>query len=137
MEGVNEKAICRSCGNDDVTCDAWASWNVIKQEWVLHSTYDDTFCQKCETSQKVDFVPAEFPFEEIRRADGNYFDSWQQAAEEGFPDNQIWSVTSGENSICYGPPHHYVNHIGHIATAEKHNGNTYYEETFEEEDSES
>lgn len=34
----------------------------------------------------------DFPYEEIRQESGDYFDSWKQAKEAGFDDNQIWSV---------------------------------------------
>lgn len=70
-----------------------------------------------------------FPFEEIRREDGNYFDSWQEASDAGYADDQIWSVCEDDNVWTYGPPHHRVNHVGHIATKERHDGDTYYEET--------
>ena len=73
----------------------------------------------------------EFPFEELRKPSGDYFDSWQDAKDHGYDDDQIWSVVHGdEDTFCYGPPHHFVNHIGHIATSERHDGNTYYEETW-------
>lgn len=73
----------------------------------------------------------EFPYQEIRKSCGNYFDSWQDAKDHGFNDNQIWSVIHGdENSVCYCPPQHYVNHIGHIATKEIHDSKTYYEESY-------
>ncbi len=70
----------------------------------------------------------DFPFEEIRRADGNYFDSWHEAREAGYPDNQIWSVAENENTWTFGPPHHWVNVIGYTATTETHDGETYYHE---------
>ena len=70
----------------------------------------------------------EFPFDEIRKSSGDYFDSWKDAKNHGFDDNQIWSVTVHDDTYCYGPPEHYVNHIGHIATKERHDGKTYYEE---------
>jgi len=73
-------------------------------------------------------ITKEFPFEEIRKPCGNYFDSWQDAKEQGFDDDQIWSVINVDDTFCYCPPHHYVNHIGHIATNERHDGKTYYEE---------
>ena len=76
-----------------------------------------------------------FPFKQygkgkLRRDTGetDYYDSWQEAKEDGWADNQIWSVVSGDESYCYGPPEHYVNHVGHIATEEAHDGNTYYDE---------
>ena len=74
-------------------------------------------------------IKGEFPFEEIGRESGDWFDSWQEAKEAGFDDNQIWSITEHENTYCYGAPQHYINHIGHIATNERHDFKTYYEET--------
>lgn len=71
---------------------------------------------------------AQFPFEEIRRPNGDYFSSWQDAKNHGFDDDQIWSVTVAEDTWTYGPPHHFVNHVGHIATLERHDGDTYYHE---------
>jgi hypothetical protein len=46
---------------------------------------------------------------------------------------KIWSVTSAEGDdgsewIITGPPHHFCNHLGHLATKERHDNNTYYEE---------
>lgn len=76
-------------------------------------------------------IQGSFPFEEIRDdvvgGNGDYFDSWKAAKDAGFDDDQIWSVTAGDDDVwCYGPPHHYVNHIGHIATTERHDNATYY-----------
>ena len=71
----------------------------------------------------------EFPFEEIAR-----FDSWREASDAGYPDDQIWSVTEGESEMwefgvfCYGPAKHYVNLLYFVVTAEKHDGHTYYED---------
>lgn len=74
-------------------------------------------------------IKADFPFEEIKDAEGNMFFNWGAASIAGYPDNQIWSVIEGENdTIVYGPPHHYVNNLGYIATAEAHDGETYYHE---------
>lgn len=72
----------------------------------------------------------EFPFDFICKPDGNHWDSWQEASTAGFPDNQIWSVTEHDGTFSYGPPHHFVNHVYHVVTAEKHDGQTYYIETF-------
>lgn len=69
----------------------------------------------------------EFPFEEIRRQDGNYFDTWSEAKLAGYSDDQIWSVCEEDGVTIYGPPHHYVNRLGYLATAEKHDGKTYYQ----------
>jgi hypothetical protein len=83
----------------------------------------------------------EFPFDEIKTPEGDYFASWQAAKDAGFDDNQIWSVTEAEGTYSYGPPHHYVNHVGHVATNERHDMETYYHEEpdpdeFDDEDDE-
>ncbi len=76
-----------------------------------------------------------FPFEEIAR-----FDSWREASDAGYPDDQIWSVTEGDSEMweigifCYGPPQHYVNHLYCVVTAEKHDGETYYEDVVKRDD---
>jgi hypothetical protein len=82
---------------------------------------------------KTTTIQGDFPFEEIRRPDGDYFQNWQEAKDAGYDDDQIWSVTSAEGDdgsewSITGPPHHFINHIGHIATLERHDNNTYYEE---------
>ncbi|MBC8315250.1 MAG: hypothetical protein H8E51_07080 [Bacteroidetes bacterium] len=45
--------ICAKCGSDDVMKDAWAEWSVETQNWILHSVYDNTWCEKCEENCKV------------------------------------------------------------------------------------
>lgn len=75
---------------------------------------------------------SDFPFTEIRRADGNHFASWQEAKDAGHDDDQIWSITESGETWTYGPPHHYVNHIGHIATVERHDNQTYYHEVLDD-----
>lgn len=74
----------------------------------------------------------EFPFEEHRKENGDYFSSWKEVSEAGYDDDQIWSITEAEGVYSYGPPHHYINIVGFIATSERHNGNTYYHEDLEE-----
>ena len=73
-------------------------------------------------------LSVEFPFAEIRTAHGDYFPTVESAEAAGFTRDQIWSVCECDGVFCYGPSHHYVNVLGFIATAEKHDGNTYYEE---------
>jgi len=85
------------------------------------------------TTMKTTTIEGDFPFEEIRRPDGDYFQDWQEAKDAGYDDDQIWSVTTAEGDdgsewSITGPPHHFINHIGHIATLERHDNNTYYEE---------
>lgn len=78
-------------------------------------------------------IYTDFPFEEFRAPDGNYFDSWGHAKDAGYDDNQIWSIIEGQEEdgsewFVYGPPQHFINHYGHVATKERHDHNTYYHE---------
>lgn len=82
----------------------------------------------------------DFPFEEIRRADDNYFNTVAEAMAEGFAENQVWSVChddedeDGVQTDTYGPAHHYVNRLGYVATKDFHDGNTYYIEQYSMDD---
>ena len=71
----------------------------------------------------------DFPFEEIRTESGDYFASIEEASAAGYPSDQVWSVTEENNEWFYGPPHHWINLVGYIATKEKHDHKTYYIET--------
>ena len=73
----------------------------------------------------------EFPFTELKTPTGDYYDNRIEMEHAGFVESQMWSVTDaddddGSEYLCYGPVHHYVNLIGYIATAEHHDGDTYY-----------
>lgn len=41
------KIICATCGSDDVQRDAWAEWDMDKQEWVLGTVFDAGHCEVC------------------------------------------------------------------------------------------
>ncbi len=75
----------------------------------------------------------DFPYEEIRQAGGDYFDSYKDALlEANGIAAHVWSVVATDTdegtSFMYGPGHHYINVIGWFLTQETHDGNTYYEE---------
>ena len=77
------------------------------------------------------YYEQEFPFEEIKDYEGDYFLSIEHLLVKGYTPNQIWSVVEADDNVfIYGPMHHYVNLIGYIATKEYHNMNTYYCESF-------
>ena len=86
-------------------------------------------------------IQGDFPFKEIRDANGDLFPAATAALyTTGFDYNHIWALIEGEDgekdgyrtgSTTYGPPHHSVNVLGFIATKEAHDGDTYYEETYE------
>ena len=69
-----------------------------------------------------------FPYEEIHKDSGDYFDSVAQAQAAGLCLEQIWSVIIDGDICTYGPPHHFVNVIGYVGTKELHDHNTYFEE---------
>ena len=48
--------ICRKCGSRDVRRDAWAAWNVEKQDWELAEVFDAGFCATCDQEQSLDEV---------------------------------------------------------------------------------
>ena len=78
----------------------------------------------------------EFPYEEIRNGDGDYFNNIDEITDEGFKVSQVWSVSLVDDNdekgdftaYCYDEPHHVVNVIGYIATDEHRKNNEYYEE---------
>lgn len=39
---------CKRCGSTHLGKDAFASWDVTDQVWVLQSTYDSTTCLDCD-----------------------------------------------------------------------------------------
>ena len=73
----------------------------------------------------------DFPFNELRTPTGDYYDNKTEMERAGFAETQMWSVVEadaddGSEYLCYGPVHHYVNILGYCATAEHHDGDTYY-----------
>lgn len=74
----------------------------------------------------------QFPFEEIRDPNGDYYASAPAAVAAGHRLSQVWSVVESDGSYTYGPPYHYVNVIGFIATEEHHDNDTYYHEDLDE-----
>jgi hypothetical protein len=40
--------VCAHCGSSTVLMDAWATWDTEQQDWVLHDTLTEAFCQECE-----------------------------------------------------------------------------------------
>lgn len=42
--------VCSKCKSTEIVKDAFAEWSVAEQTWVLHSVYDNTYCNSCEES---------------------------------------------------------------------------------------
>lgn len=53
------KIVCAQCGGENVLRDAYASWDVEAQEWVLSSIYDAFTCDDCGGMCDCDEVPAD------------------------------------------------------------------------------
>jgi hypothetical protein len=45
--------ICEMCGSTDVRADAHSGWDAQAGMWVLHSTYDETYCEPCDSSTSL------------------------------------------------------------------------------------
>lgn len=50
LEGKRIKKVCSLCGSEDVLIDAYAQWDVEKQDFVLNCTFEYSFCfcNKCQ-----------------------------------------------------------------------------------------
>lgn len=44
----NVSKICKKCSSENVKKDAWCSWDIDKQEWVIESIFDQEYCDSCE-----------------------------------------------------------------------------------------
>lgn len=47
------KYVCTECGSEDVVSDAWASWDIETQQWVLEDTFDMSYCRSCESESNT------------------------------------------------------------------------------------
>lgn len=52
-----QKPVCRTCGSDEVVSDAYAAWNVDRQEWEVSATFDKgATCEKCGGETRLKWV---------------------------------------------------------------------------------
>jgi len=52
------KMVCSTCGSDDVLADAYAEWDVGKQEWTVQNVFDKGHvCNVCDAECSIDEVP--------------------------------------------------------------------------------
>lgn len=52
------KFVCRYCGSDNVSVDAYVDWNPEKQEWSdIRAVYESATCHECGDSCKLKEVP--------------------------------------------------------------------------------
>jgi hypothetical protein len=45
--------VCGKCGSTNVSRDAWADWDVAKQEWILAAVFDYGHCHNCEGESRL------------------------------------------------------------------------------------
>lgn len=50
------RVVCRTCGSELVTRDAWAEWDTRRQDWVIGAVYDYAFCHDCEEETRVEEI---------------------------------------------------------------------------------
>lgn len=58
-ESAPKEPICNHCGSTEVLADAWASWDIEKQEWVLHNVFDATYCETCDGEVNITWRPTQ------------------------------------------------------------------------------
>lgn len=58
------KMVCRTCGSENVLRDAFAEWDVSKQDWVLQNVFDDAVCDDCGGETRINEVPIDEESEE-------------------------------------------------------------------------
>ena len=80
-------------------------------------------------------MEGEFPYEEIRDPNGDYFSSYQEVLDAGFTDAQVWTVIVTDEDlglwITYDNGFRFVNVIGYVASKEEVTGDECYEEFVE------
>ena len=77
----------------------------------------------------------EFPYEEIRDPDGNYFLYYEDVIDAGYCEEQVWTVVSTDTDegiwFAYDSTRRIVNVLGYIATKEHAVPGECYEEFVE------
>ncbi len=103
-------------------------------EWAVKTSYKEDVESAIQTRpDKKVVMKKDFPFKEIRKKSGDFFHTLEEVKALGYTEDQIWSVLIAENNegytYSYGPCDYLLSRLGYVATKEKHDGNTYYEET--------
>ena len=45
--------VCKTCGSNNVSRDAWANWDSAAQQWVLGAVFDSAQCHVCENGTSL------------------------------------------------------------------------------------
>jgi hypothetical protein len=70
MLGEKVNFVCSKCGSDRVTNDAWARWDIGKQEWILAEQFDADYCDDCEEEVHLEELAADIPVFHLGRSYG-------------------------------------------------------------------
>jgi len=80
-------------------------------------------------------MDGEFPYEEIRDPNGDYFSTYQDVLDAGFSDAQVWTVIITDEDhgmwITYDNGFRFVNVIGYVASKEEVTEDECYDEWVE------
>lgn len=72
------KIVCSFCGGNNVKRDAWAAWNMEKQQWELCDVYDHGHCEDCEGESHLEDVEVTDAYEKAALLAG-----WRHGGENG------------------------------------------------------
>lgn len=51
------RQVCTWCGSESVQCDASASWDIKRQEWIIDGTHDsEAYCSDCNEDTSIECV---------------------------------------------------------------------------------
>lgn len=54
---VLRKMVCNTCGSERVLRDAWAEWDILRQEWILQNVFDAAYCEgECEGECSIEEI---------------------------------------------------------------------------------
>jgi hypothetical protein len=127
---VNGGLVCSTCQSNDKV-----HYNLVafpRNGRVLIDPDTQSWCARCEAEANMVIPNKDFPYDEIRRDDGNYFDSWKEVKAAGYAKTQTWCITTGDSEhgtwFCYDSSPHFVNVMGYVATKEHAKPGECYEE---------
>ena len=127
---VKDSLVCSTCQRNDRVHYNLVAFHGSGRVFIDPET--QSWCARCDSEANMVEPSEEFPYEEIRRADGNYFDSWSEVSDAGYSYRQTWCITSSDSEqgtwFCYDNAPHFVNVLGFIATNEHAKPGEYYEE---------
>ena len=51
------RMVCKRCGSEEVTRDAWAEWDVEAQMWHAAAVFDHAYCHRCQSDASIAELP--------------------------------------------------------------------------------